>query len=88
MDMILPLLLYLNKHKETIITTGLAGAVANPKTRRAGIIATKWSARHLLGPAAYHGFMAGAVPTKNLVRLLGPYAARATGAVAAGALGS
>lgn len=79
-------LVYLNRHKEMLGAAGLAAAVAHPSTRRAGVTASVWAGRHLVAPAVYHSGMAAAVPAKNILYLIGPYAARATGAVAVGAL--
>ena len=79
-------IVYLNKHKEMIGAAGLAAAMAHPQTRRAGVVATVWSARHLVAPAMYHTGMAAAVPAQNLGRLILPHLARASGAVAVGAI--
>lgn len=74
------------RNKETVGVATLAAGLGNPKTRAASWKVTKWSARNVLAPSAYHTGMAVGVPARNIGAVLAPPLARATGAVAAGIL--
>ena len=80
---------FLNRHKEALVASGLAAGVANPTTRKAGLVATGWTIRKVVFPAAYHSSLAASIPAINLGKVVGKYVAApvATGATIGAAVG-